>query len=138
MKTSSSLFHEGLMEACNDEYMQTMRRVLLLGAMLLVPVLLAVTGTLLAAPAGPPEVDANPIELGPGPDGRPAPGLEPTPGPSQPSPSPSAPQEPTPAPPITPAPAPPAAPVPAPPAAPVPVVPPVVIDDDDDAGEVED
>ncbi|WP_185751182.1 hypothetical protein [Arthrobacter sp. 31Y] len=120
--------------------MQTMRRVLLLGAMLLVPVLLAVAGTLLAAPSGPPAVDANPIELGPGPDGRTAPGLEPTPVPEPSSPAsvgpsqPAVPAEPTPAPPTTPPPA------PAPPVvpAPVPVVPPVIIDDDDDAGEVDD
>ncbi|MCT9868983.1 hypothetical protein [Paenarthrobacter aurescens] len=115
--------------------MQTMRRVLLLGALLVVPVLLAVAGTLLAAPSGPPAVDANPIELGPGPDGRPAPGLEPTPAPTTPG---TAPTTPAPAP-TTPAPTPPpVAPAPAPPVVPQPVVPPVVIDDDDDAGEVDD
>ncbi|NQD88137.1 hypothetical protein HP499_10005 [Paenarthrobacter sp. CM16] len=119
--------------------MQTMRRVLLLGALLVIPVLLAVAGTLLAAPSGPPAVDANPIELGPGPDGKPAPGLEPTQTPTQtPSPSPTpTPPAPTP-PPVAPPPAP-APPAPSPePVVPVPVVPPVVIDDDDDAGEVED
>ncbi|MGO4145407.1 hypothetical protein AB4Y77_10010 [Paenarthrobacter sp. YAF11_1] len=117
--------------------MQTMRRVLLLGALLVVPVLLAVAGTLLAAPSGPPAVDANPIELGPGPDGRPAPGLEPTPSPTTPAPAPTtpAPAPTTTPPPVAPAPAPPVVPQPV---VPVPVVPPVVIDDDDDAGEVDD
>lgn len=120
------------MQACNDEGMQMMRRVLLLGTMLMVPVLLAMAGTFLSAPSGPPNVDATPIELGPGPDGAPAHGMEPNP-----SMSPSAapdtggtPQpQPTEAPPV---PVPPAAPVPTPPAEPVPVLPPVVIDDDDD------
>ncbi|MFJ6456616.1 hypothetical protein [Paenarthrobacter sp. NPDC091669] len=124
--------------------MQTMRRVLLLGALLVVPVLLAVAGTLLAAPSGPPAVDANPIELGPGPDGRPAPGLEPTPSPTTPAPAPTTPgtSPTTPAatpPPVAPAPTPPPAPPVVPqPVVPQPVVPPVVIDDDDDAGEVDD
>lgn len=108
--------------------MQTTRRVCLLGAMLLVPVLLAVAGGLLSAPAGPPKVDTSPVQLGPGPDGSPALGLEPreSPAPSHPSANPDPPPPAVETPPAVPVPA------PAPPAAPIPVLPPVVIDDDDD------
>ena len=127
------------MQACNHEGMQMMRRVLLLGMLLLIPVLLATAGAFLSAPSGPPAVDATPVELGPGPDGTPAHGLEPVPGPS---PSGAAsgtgdvPRTQTETPPAAPpVQGPPAAPVPAPPADPVPVLPPVVIDDDDDGDD---
>ena len=141
MKTSSSPFHVGLMQACNHEGMQMMRRVLLLGMLLLIPVLLATAGTFLSAPSGPPAVDATPVELGPGPDGAPAHGLEPAPAPA-PGPGGAAsdtgdvprtqPEAPPAAPPVHELPA---APVPVRPAEPVPVLPPVVIDDDDDEAD---
>lgn len=105
--------------------MQMIRRVLLMVAVLLVPALLAVAGTMLAAPAGPPQVDSRTVEMGAGPDGKPAPGLEPAP-----TPDPVPPQAPAPPAPEPPLPAAPEA--PAVPPQPVPVVPPVVIDDDDD------
>lgn len=129
MKISSSPFHEPLINPCNHKGMLMMRRVLIMAAVLVIPVLLAVAGSLLAAPAGPPSVDSRPVRLAAGPDGAPAPGLEPV------SP-PAAPQEPVPAPqeappataPVEPAPLPPA---PAPAVPPAPVVPPVIIDGDD-------
>lgn len=118
------------------------RRILLMAGILLVPVLLALAGSLLAAPAGPPEIDRQPVRLTAGPDGKPAPALEPEPVP-QPAPG----TKPGTKPGATPS-APPAKPVPSPspsatpsgelPAPPAPVLPPVVIDDDDDAGEVDD
>lgn len=109
-----------------------MRRALLMAAVLVAPVLLALGGSLLAAPAGPPDVDAKPVKLGSVPGAPPVPALEPQQGPGPapaptPAPTPSgvpAPGQPEPAPVPAPEP-PPAAPGPAP------VVPPVVIDDDD-------
>ncbi len=115
------------------------RRIAVLAAVLVIPVLLAVAGSLLAAPAGPPDIDSQPVLMEAGPDGKPAPGLEPPAPPAASEPGVPAPAEPL----APPAPAePPAAPAPAapPPAAPppaqvppAPVAPPVVIEDDDDA-----
>ncbi|WP_458111899.1 hypothetical protein M1D88_16800 [Arthrobacter sp. R1-13] len=112
-----------------------MRRALMMAAVLVAPVLLALGGSLLAAPAGPPDVDAKPVKLGSVTGAPPVPALEPEQGPSPaPSPAPPITPAPTPAPPVTPTPGLPApAPAPESPAAPgpAPVVPPVVIDDDD-------
>lgn len=79
MKTSSWWLHNAFITGCHDECMGMMRRAMMILALLGVPVLLALGGDLVSAPAGVPEVDTQPVQLNSRPGSAPAPALEPTP-----------------------------------------------------------
>ncbi|OFI37197.1 hypothetical protein BIU82_08840 [Arthrobacter sp. SW1] len=110
-----------------------------MAGILLVPVFLALAGSLLGAPAGPPVVNEQPVRLVAGPDGSPAPALEPAPAATKPGTTKPGTAKPVPTPTKPPAkPTPPPSTVPPSTAPPAPVLPPVVIDGDDDSDDVDD